>query len=176
MKSSSTHFILVLAASLLISAGYGIWYAAVSNKSNDVAELQNKITTATETVARIASARAALAEISSDEAKVRSYFVSETEVVAFINNLESRGLAQGAPIQVLSVSTSGSSARPTLLLTLAAQGTFDAIMRTVGAIEYAPYDLTISSLSIEQDAKDAWQATLNLIVGSVPVKAATKTP
>lgn len=176
MKYSIMHFLLVLVASLLISAGYGIWYVAVSNKSADVAELQNEITTATEAIARIASVRAELVKISGDEAKVRSYFVSETEVVAFINDLESRGLTQKAPIKVLSVSKSGSSSRPILLLSLEMQGTFDAIMRTIGAIEYSPYDLTISSLSIGKDAKDIWQANLNLIVGSVPVKTVTNTP
>ena len=40
-------------------------------------------------------------------------------------------------------------------------------MSTIGAIEYAPYDLTISSLSVTQGTENGWHANLNILVGSV---------
>ena len=168
MNAPRTRFLIVLAIGAAALAGYGFWYAAVSAKSADVAAVQNQIVAATETVSRVAAARAALAEIAGDEAKVRAYFVSEADVVSFINALESLGLSQKAAVSVDSVATGKSSGRSTLMLALSVKGTFDAVMRTVGAIEYAPYDIMVSTLSVGQDAKNSWHADLSLVVGSVP--------
>ncbi len=176
MRSPFTHFIIALAVGAAAFIGYGVWYATVSAKSTEVAQAQAQITTATESVSRIMAARAALSEIAGDEAKIRGYFVSEAGVVAFINSLESLGLSQKAPVTILSVSAGSSYAHPTLLLSLSIKGTFDAVMRTVGAIEYAPYAVSVSTLSVGQDAKNSWHADLGLIVGSVPPAAATSTP
>lgn len=171
MKSSLVHFIVASAASAIVLVGYGVWYAALAAKSVSVANLQDQIDTKMETARRVASARAAMAEIADDESIVRSYFVSETSVVAFISALEAQGHAQGASVQVLSVSSGAARTQPTLAFSLTISGTFDAVMRTVGAIEYAPYNLTISAFSIGRDDKNNWQANVGLTVGSVaPVK------
>lgn len=176
MKSPTLHLLIALSVSAAALAGYAVWYGVVSDKSGEVASLENQIEAASETVSRIASARAALTEIADDEVRVRSYFVPEAGVVAFINDLEARGLARGAAIDVASVSAGGSPSRPTLMLSVNIKGTFDSVMRTVGSIEYAPYDVSISSFSIRQDVEDMWRADLGLLVGSVPIRAATSTP
>ncbi|HCR52746.1 TPA: hypothetical protein DIV48_03870 [Candidatus Kaiserbacteria bacterium] len=154
-------------------SGYGYWYTAIANKSIAVADLQNRITAKTETAGRIASARSALAEIAGDEAAVQDYFVPETGVVSFINDLEARASKQKAAMKVLSVSVEGVPTKPTLVLSLAIDGTFDAVMRTVGAIEYAPYDLSVSKLSVRWNEKNTWSATLEITVGSVPATASS---
>jgi hypothetical protein len=40
-------------------------------------------------------------------------------------------------------------------------------MRTIGIIEYAPYDLLLSDLSVGQDDENEWHADLKILVGSV---------
>ena len=145
---------------------YGFSYAAISAKSAEVAGLENLITTKMETAKRIASARAALVEIAGEEAGIRNYFVSGDSVVAFIDNLEARGRAQRTSVTVLSVSTASDDAHPTLAMTLAIEGTFDAVMRTIGAIEYAPYDLRVTTVALGLTAKNGWHADLSLNVGS----------
>jgi hypothetical protein len=175
MKSPLTHFIIAAVVCLIVIAGYCAWYSVISAKSNSVANLQSQIDTETETASRAASARAAVSEIESDEATVHNYFVPETGVVAFINNLEEQGQSEGTTVDVLSVST-GTDSLPTLSFSLTIEGTFDAVMRTVGAIEYSPYDLSISEFSINQDEKSGWQANLGLVVGSVNSATSTSTP
>jgi len=176
MKSPLAHLFsaLVICGSALV--GYGVWYVAISSESAVAADLQNWIDMKTESAGRIASARAAMVEIAADETIVRNYFVPEADVVAFINDLETRGRSQGATVNVLSVSKGAESVRPTLLFSLAVRGTFDAVMRTVGAIEYAPYDLSVSGLSLGQDAKDTWHADIRLLVGSVSASTTPNTP
>jgi hypothetical protein len=175
MKSPTIHFFGALAVLALVSSGYGVWYSVVSHKSQYVANVQQQIDDANKNVSRIASARAALAEIANDEAQVKSYFVPESGVVAFITTLERLGTAQNSRVSVLSVSTAGSTAQPILVLSLSIKGTFDAVMRTVGAIEYAPYDLSVSRLSVGQDDKNLWHADLSLSVGSAPAATSTST-
>ena len=176
MKSPLMHAILAYSVCIVMIIGYGFWYTVIGAKSTAVANLESQIVTKTDTMSRIASARASLAEIAGDEASMQSYFVPETGVVAFINNLEAQGHTQGATVSVLSVSTSDAGTQPTLTFTLTIKGTFDAVMRTVGAIEYAPYDLSISTLSLGQESSNSWHADLNLLVGSVPAGVATSTP
>jgi hypothetical protein len=168
MKSPLTQLVVAFVLCAAVLGGYGAWYAAIANKSNAVAAIENQITEKTEAKSRIAFARAALADIEGDESAVQSHFVSETGVVGFINYLEARGTAQKADVNVLSVSTGGDKARSTLVLALAVRGAFDAVMRTVGAIEYAPYDLSIKTFSIAHEDKGAWHADLTLVVGSMP--------
>jgi len=171
MKSPLLHLIFASLACVAMLVGYGVWYASVKAKSVAVANLENQISIKTETESRITSTRASLAEIAGDEATLQSYFVPETGVVAFIDHLDAQGQTLGATVSVLSVATSDAGAQPELTLTLTVEGTFDAVMRTIGAIEYAPYDLSISRLSLQQSAKNTWHADLNLHVGSVPASA-----
>lgn len=166
----------MLIAGIFAIVSYGIWYSAVSNKSQAVADLQARIDDAQKNVNRIAKARAVLAQIATDEAKVKSYFVPESGIVGFIDMLEARGQGENASVSVLSVATGGSPSKPVLLLTVSLEGTFDAVMRTIGSIEYAPYAVSISSLSVASADAPSWHATLSLVVGSVPVRSATTTP
>ncbi|MEK7144473.1 MAG: hypothetical protein AAB794_01260 [Patescibacteria group bacterium] len=168
MKSPLIHSLVAIIVCVMVSIGYGMWYAAVGAKSVEVVNLEDKVVIKTETINRVASSRASLAEIADDEATIRSYFVPETGVVAFIDSLQSRGEAQGATVSVLSVSPAGATAAtPSLVFALSIDGTFEAVMSTIGAIEYAPYDLTISSLSVTQGTENGWHANLNILVGSV---------
>lgn len=169
MKSPLIKFITALFVLIITFIGYGVWYDAISEKSADVAKLESQITTTIETASRIASARTALDKIIGDETLVQSYFVPETGVVAFINDLEARGRSQGAVVSVDSVSAGGTLARPILAFALTITGTFDTIMRTVGIIEYSSFALSISGLSLGQDAKNSWHASLKLQVGSMSV-------
>jgi hypothetical protein len=177
MKPPFFHLAAAIAICIVSFIGYGAWYSAISAKSTAVADLQNKIDTKTETVKRIAATRATLAGVTNDEAAVQSYFVPEASVVSFIDSLQAHGKALGTAVSVLSVSTSGTVAQPSLTLVLTVSGTFDAVMRTVGSIEFAPYHLTISTLSATQDAKNGWHADLKIVVGSVPAtRVATSSP
>lgn len=166
MKSPLSQFILAGAFCIAAGAVYSAWYATVAAKSAAAAALQSAITTKTETVNRIAATRATLAGITDDERIIQGYFVPEANIVAFINSLQTHGKALGATVHVLSVSKSETSAASVFELALTIKGTFDAVMRTTGSIEYLSYNLSVSSLVLAQDAKDSWHADLKVLVGS----------
>jgi hypothetical protein len=173
MKSAVTQCIGAVLVCLMVLIAYSAWYAFVSRKSNEVAEIERSIVEKTQAQSRIAAARATLAEIEDEEFVVQNYFVSDTAVVNFINYLEDRGSSQNAAVDVVSVSTGSDKTRPTLILTLTVKGLFDAVMRTVGAIEYAPYDVRVAGLTVALDKERTWNANLIIVVGSVPKAQAT---
>lgn len=174
MKSHFLNLVGALILTIVVLVGYGFWYGVTASKSATVASLYEQIAAKTETISRIAFAKAAIAEIAGDEAVVQNYFVPQDGVVAFITRLESQGQALGTTVDVLSVSTGSKGTQPILILSLSINGTFNAVMRTVGVIEYMPYDLSISGLSLSKGDKNSWNANLNLRVGSI--KTATSTP
>jgi|SRR3989344_9165169 len=166
-----------ISLTLLVVAlgGYVFARTVVDAESASVAELGSQIDVQSKNAHRIASARAALAELAGDEATVQSYFVGAAGVVAFINDLQSRGQALGATVDVESVAaTTAREARPALLLALTIKGPFDSVMRTVGSIEYAPYDISITGLTLALDATDVWRASMNLSVGSATSTASPR--
>lgn len=175
MKSPVVHFAVAVVVACIAAGVYYGWYAAVSRKSAYAAELEQQIMTASAEASRIAAARMALAEISGDEKTIQSYFVSDTDVVTFIGALESLGSATGSVVRVLSVSPAGTPARPALHVALTINGTFDAVMRTVGAVEYVPYAVSITTMAVGQDAANKWHADLNLTVGSLSKGASGQT-
>ena len=166
MKTPLMHLLIACSVLVAVFVGQGVWYSIVAKKSSAVADLQSQINAKSEAASRIASSRAELAKIADDEIAVKSYFVSENDVVSFIDGLQERGLSQGTVVKVLSVSAGGTSVRPTLSLAVTVTGAFDAIMRTVGSIEYAPHDISISKLSVMKSDKKTWSANLELVVGS----------
>lgn len=166
MKSALTQFVLALALFASTSIAYHFWYAALSAKSAEAAGLQSQIVTKESAVQQSVATRAILNTVSGQEAAMRSYFVSESNIVGFISDLEARGQALGSTVTVRSVSAGTGGGHPTLELALTIQGSFDSVMRTVGAIEYVPYDLTVSALSLGVAGKQVWHADMTVVVGS----------
>lgn len=156
---------------VMVVIAYAICYAMVAARSTNAADLETQIATKTQVAERLKSVRAALEELSGDEAEVQGYFVSNANIVSFIDTLQRRGNELGSKVNVLSVSAANTKS-PTLTLTLQIQGPFSAVMRTVGAVEYAPYALTVSSLSVtevqgsEASKVASWTANMTVLVGS----------
>lgn len=176
MRPPTVHLIVWILICIVAIAMHGFWYSIIAEKSVAVADIQNQINAKTETASRIAFARTALNEIADDEAVVQSYFVPETGVVPFIDDLEARARGQKTAMKVISVSVSDVKKRPTITLSINIIGTFDAVARTVGVIEYAPYDLSVSKLSFVKDGKNEWHADIEIIVGSVASLPSTTKP
>jgi hypothetical protein len=175
MKNLAVQLTLAALACTLSLVSYAIWYSVITEKSNDVSGLERQIQAKTGASDRSNVTSDDLDLVAASEASVQSYFVPETAAATFIDGLQARGLQFAATTSILSVSAQSLANQPMLALSLTITGTFDSVMRTVGAIEYAPYAISIRSLSLGQVAKNSWQASLSILVGS-RAGAATTTP
>jgi hypothetical protein len=175
MKPFSALIFWVVTFAALFS-GYSYWYGVVAKESENAARLATEIETKSQATLAAQAAQAAIADLAASESSINNYFVSEAQVVPFLEDLQAHGKAAGANVKVSSVSTAKVSGHPVLVISLQISGPFSAVMSGVGRIEYAPYAITTTAFSIGKTGgtkEDAWTATLNINVGST---AATATP
>ncbi len=189
-----THFTHVLLALLLLAAAfgaYGLSYHIVDQKTADAAAAQSEIESKALEAAQDRQAQNQLAGLEADEAQVSSYFVQTRDVVPFLTAIEATGHTFGTKVSVVSVSDAPGTPHGHLTISVSVTGPFDSVLRTVGALEYAPYDISLSNLTL--DTTDAskgsasdWSAAATFVVGTsdtpapkaatvAPVKAATST-
>ena len=178
MSSVKAQLILALLFLGCMLAGYGVWYATVSAKSAQAAELANEIATKQADATRLRMARVALETVGAEEAILDRHLVSTADVVPFLESLQATGASLGSAVTIVSVAAHTSTAHPALSLSLHIVGSFSSVLRTLGAVEYAPYYVTVDNLSLTAATGAAsttapWSADAALTVGT---SIATSTP
>lgn len=154
-----------------VLGAYGAWYVAVGKASAASAALAEQIDQKTQESARVASAREALATLSADEASIQGYLIREEDIVSFLEQLENSGTTLGSAIEVVSVGAEEGGERPHIRLSVRVTGSFDAVLRTLGAIEYGPYDsavtnLTLDTVPAETGPSGKWNAVATFTLGT----------
>ncbi len=156
---------------------YGAWYAHVGQESALAVSLAAQIEEANQKSIKAEEAKQQLEKAASDEAAIKGYFVSTSDVVSFLESLQSTGASYGTKVEVVSVSSVPSKPHAQLQLSLSITGSFDAVERTLGAIEYQPYDTVVQNLTLDTPAQATgaaqWTAAATLLVGT---SDATSTP
>ncbi len=154
----------------VLGAGYAFWYLSVERLSDSARGLGQDIQEKTEDASRIRAAQAELATLAASEAEVGQYFVSTGNIVGFLEELQKTGAGLGAKVEVVSVASDDSTSPGHLTLALKITGSFDAVLRTLGAMEYGPYDSALQSLTFDTPAgsatSDGWTAAAVFIVGT----------
>jgi hypothetical protein len=180
MKSSYVQLSFSVITLVICGVIYSVWYGYVANESGMVASLAAQVKAKTETKARASALANALTELAKNETSVQGYFVTESNIVPFLEFLQSTGTRLGATVKIPSVGANTNVKQPALVISLQITGTFDAVMRTVGAIEFAPYAISVTSLLISQTGETAtasWNASMSITVGSnAPIALPKKTP
>ncbi|MDB5190432.1 MAG: hypothetical protein JWN49_758 [Parcubacteria group bacterium] len=188
-----THALLTIVVLIIAFSAYGIWYTTVSRKSAQAASLSAEIETKHQDSERIKAAKDELQKISSDESRVNGYFVSTNDVVPFLETLQSTGKNLGSDVQVVSVSADPGKPHAHLNLSLSITGSFDSVVRTLGALEYSPYDASLQSLTLDTPQTGTgkaaqWTAAATFFIGTTnspqtpvvapsrPASIATSTP
>ncbi len=172
-------FLLLIGATLLVVIAIGAYasaYSLVSTKSADVASLAVQISQKTQATTDIAAAKAELTALQSEEGTVNQYFISTSDVVPFLEQLATTGKYLGTNVQVLSVSATPPAAGVPyghLNLSVSITGTFDSVLRTLGAIEYGPEDTTVLNVTFNAaggvntaSSSPTWTANAVYMIGA----------
>lgn len=165
MKSTYTTLVVVSILALGVFVASVAWYRHITYLNAELAQIEGELAARGGDAPQSRTARERLAQ---DQALVEEYLVFGDKVPAFINDLEARGEALGATVTTASVGKSGTGLEEKLLLSQTIKGSFATVLQTVGAIEYAPYALTITSLALVKDIDGGWHADLKLVVASPP--------
>jgi hypothetical protein len=100
------------------------------------------------------------------EQALRAYFVSTSDVVSFLEELQSTGKAFGTTVEVVSVSSTGEGKAAHLSIALKIDGSFDGVVRTLGSLEYSPRDIVVNDAALGISGKAHWTATAAITVGT----------
>lgn len=172
--SRSLAQLLVALGVLMVAGGlYAFWYYEVQQEAKQSGELQVQIQSTIESAVTAAETSDTLASLATDEAAIESYHIKLADIVSFLERIEGTGRALNASVEVVTVADKpGSDGR--MALTVRVMGSFDAVLRTLGAIEYGPYDSKITNLTFDTPATGgAWTAVAAL---SVAVDATAPKP
>jgi hypothetical protein len=163
-----------LAIALLTLLGvamlYSLGYFFVSHASTKAATLASDVRAKTTQLERAARAHVALSTLEDSEADLQHYEINKADIVPFLESIQSTGRPYGAVVNVSAVADEKDGTHPRVALSLTISGTFDAVLRTVGVIEYGPYDGVITNFSLNTPGPDAkgvapWTATVTYSVG-----------
>ena len=172
MKRTSLIQLVTALVVFAVSLGvYSFWYSLVGKASVEAAGLSEEIRTKSQDSARVAAAKVALESLAEDEAAMHAYLVREQDIVPFLGTLEDTGVSLGSSVEVVSVAADSQGERSRIQLSLKITGTFDAVLRTLGAIEYGPYDSAIQSVTfdtvpVEGAVAAPWTAAATFTLGT----------
>ncbi len=177
MKKPLFQIIFAAVLLVLVIAAYGIWFVMVDSENAKARSLSQEIETKSQDASRIAEAKAALAALAVNEESVSTHFVSANEVVPFLGGIEATGAALKSKVNVVSVGAAPAEAgQGHLNLSVQITGTFDSVLRTLGALEYAPYDIHITNLTLDTSGPGAWSAAASFSVGTGPASSTPAKP
>ncbi len=160
---------LIVSVLIALSAigGYVFWYDLMQGLRTETAQLETDILAKEGERIRAASARTAEDDLLAQENFIASHLVKTDDIVLFLETIEGTGKAFGATVQVASVSGEGKASNGKISLSLSITGTFDAVMRTLGAIENGPYANMVSDLTLDTpDKGETWSAVGVFVVGT----------
>jgi hypothetical protein len=162
---------------LLAIGGYVLWYGMVASAADEAARLAQELGAQGEAESRALGVEKKLAELEAKEAGVYGHLVSANDIVPFLEQLEATGERLGSNVEVVSVTNAPGTPLETLSLSLRITGSFDAVMRTLGAIEYQTYDTALTNLTLDTPPGEvrAWSAAATFAVGMRPATP-TNTP
>lgn len=166
MKSTYIQLAIAFAVLALTLGGYLWWYQQVTSESSMTVSLLQEIKAKEELAKRTSTVEAAFAKLSTSQNDVQNYFISEKNIVSFLEEMEEMGEFHNARVRVVSVGApSVKAGEQSIALSLTIEGGFDAVLRTLGLIEHAPYALVITSLTMNKVIA-GWSASVGAVVGS----------
>lgn len=157
MKAPAIQLAVSVIALIVAAGAYAFGYFLVSGQKQEAAGLAAAIVAKEAEQARGASARTRLAEVAADEEFLASRFVADADIVSFLEELEGAGDAYGATVNVASVE-GGAAHEGRISLSLSIHGSFDGVMRTLGAIEYGRYAVAPRDVSVSGEG-ESWTLT-----------------
>jgi hypothetical protein len=182
-NKSLIHLISAFVLLAVTLGAYSFWYSIVTAESVKASTLSTEITQQNDAKAKAAAASLEIAQLSGQRATIDQYFVDASNLVPFLEQLQSTGKFLGTDVQVASVSATPGNPYGKIDLSLSVTGNFESVMRTIGTIEYEPYEVTAKSLSITStmpggvaSSSPEWTATGVFSVGAKTTGSNTNTP
>ena len=146
-----------VATLVLILAGLGLvlWQHVVSEERAKIERLREEAALLEEHTKRV-EGREELLLLEDEERYVEERLLAVSDIVSFLSAFERKGNQHGAEVEVVSVSEKQEGR---VVIAFSVSGSFDAVMRTLGSIEYEQYASAIENVTLETAPGEAWTLT-----------------
>jgi hypothetical protein len=169
-KSLLTHLGVAILFAVVSILAYAWWQNTVAQTLTEATEVTAKAKAIEQELSEITHAKQEVASLEENEEFVRARFLPLEDIVLFLEELEETGQKYGATVSVVSVGDGKTGNR--VSVALSAQGSFNAVMKTIGAIEYGSYASAVKSLALDGGGEGNWNASFILEVEAIK----TETP
>lgn len=168
-----TSLLIAVGAFLLACTAYALLFISIRDKNIEISALQQGVDTSSGRAALLLSAKNALDATAKDRADLDAYFVSNDDVVSFIEDIEGLKVATGADIKVVSVNVAADSKNTsvqTLTLSTTIDGSWNQQMHALSLIESMPYRTNVSSVQfrllsdIDRTLPKQWSGSITFSV------------
>jgi hypothetical protein len=149
LKRTYTIFFTTLISAILAILVFFFILRIIKHKNDHSLSVYSTIQAKLDQKDNISTLQKIVADTTEKGAQLSSYLVHPNNIDEFINFLESEGELVSIPIEVISVTAPKDRANH-LTLEFKGTGAFDHVMRLVGLIENAPYQITINHTYINK--------------------------
>lgn len=173
MSRSLIHLLIAFGILAAVGGLYAFWYYQVEKEAKESATLLAQIQANVQSAVIASETGDALVALAADEAAIDGYRIKLADIVTFLERIEGTGRSLGSAVEVVAVADKpGPDGR--IELTVRIIGSFDTVLRSLGAIEYGPYDSRVTNLTFDTPSDGgAWTAVATM---SVAVDAAAPKP
>ncbi len=158
MKKPTKIVILLLGALIFVfvaGGGYAFFFSVMKKRTEGVVELLARAEELSGESAKLSASVSVLKEESKRIEKLKSYFVKESEIVAFAKNIEELGEHTGAILSLESLEPGlGETNIPVLNFRAKATGKFEEVMQVVSLLENLPAKLEWKSVKLLRKSED----------------------
>lgn len=150
MKNNFQKILLVISAILLLFLCFAFIFLYRKIDDNNQKVERDTITLQTEARRRedISSLNRSLQKITSDRVLLESHFIKSSDVVPFLNMIET--LAKQTAVSTVIDSINTKTDNPELVVGLKASGKFEAIYKFLTLLENSPYEIDFMSIDIHK--------------------------
>lgn len=168
--SKTTKYLVTISISLIISIG--VWivlYRQIQKNKKTTGELQVQLEEDVATKQKALTLQRLMSDLGEETDSFESHFVKNTDIVPFLNTIESLAKQVGAKAVINTVDTPEDP--PSLLIGIKASGSFESMYKFMALLENAPYELQILGFDLKKGGSSeeevgAWSATLEVKVVS----------
>ncbi|MFA5932391.1 MAG: hypothetical protein WC793_03390 [Candidatus Paceibacterota bacterium] len=150
MKNNLQKILLFISATLLLFFCFALIFLYRKVNDNNQKIQQNTITLQTEARRRedVSSLNRALQKNTSDRVLLEDHFVKSSDIVPFLNTIETLAKRAVVSVQIDSINTKTNN--PELTIGLKASGKFEAIYKFLVLLENAPYEIDFVSMDMHK--------------------------
>ena len=154
-------------------SAYILMYRAVVTDAESAAAARTATVKASADATRAKAIADAYQQTTSSRARLSTFLVNDSNVVAFIKKVESISKQSGATVSISSISsgTAGVSSKKAVIAAVSITGSWSAVMRAIGLVENMPYAIMVQSVRLGGStvaSGSEWSASISLSVLSAP--------